>query len=120
MKVLLDTCVWGGVRKTLSDAGHDVVWTGDWDEDPGDEEILAQAYRERRVLVTLDKDFGTLAFLHSRPHSGIVRLVNLSSQQQAPVCLHVLAQHGSSLERGAIITAEYDRLRIRLPGTARL
>ena len=41
MKVLLDTCVWGGVRQTLSDAGHDVVWTGDWDEDPGDDEILA-------------------------------------------------------------------------------
>ncbi len=54
MKVLLDTCVWGGVRQALSDAGHDVVWTGDWDEDPGDDEILAQAYRESRVLVTLD------------------------------------------------------------------
>ena len=81
MKVLLDTCVWGGVRKALSDAGHDVVWTGDWEEDPGDDEILAHAYREGRVLVTLDKDFGTLAFLHGRPHSGIVRLVCLSSNK---------------------------------------
>ena len=54
MRVLLDTCVWGGVRQALSDAGHDVVWTGDWDEDPGDDEILAQAYRESQVLVTLD------------------------------------------------------------------
>jgi predicted nuclease of predicted toxin-antitoxin system len=119
MKVLLDTCVWGGVRKALSDAGHDVVWTGDWEEDPGDDEILAHAYREGRVLVTLDKDFGTLAFLHGRPHSGIVRLVSLSVQQQAPVCLRVLAQHGSKLEKGAIVTAEYDRVRIRLPGEAR-
>jgi predicted nuclease of predicted toxin-antitoxin system len=120
MKVLLDTCVWGGVRKALSGAGHDVVWTGDWDEDPGDNEILAKACSERRVLVTLDKDFGTLAFLHGRPHSGIVRLVNLSTQQQAPVCLRVLAQYGSSLEAGAIVTAEYDRVRIRLPGALRL
>jgi predicted nuclease of predicted toxin-antitoxin system len=119
MKVLLDTCVWGGVRNALSAAGHDVIWTGDWDEDPGDDEILDQAYKEGRVLVTLDKDFGTLAFLHGRPHSGIVRLVNLPTQQQAPVCLRVLAQHGSSLEKGAIITAEYDRMRIRLPGAAR-
>lgn len=23
MKVLLDTCVWGGVRKELENAGHD-------------------------------------------------------------------------------------------------
>jgi len=61
LKVLLDTCVWGGVRKALSDAGHDVVWAGDWTTDPGDEEILHRAHQETRVLVTLDKDFGELA-----------------------------------------------------------
>lgn len=33
MKVLLDTCVWGGVRQALADAGHDVVWTGGWGAD---------------------------------------------------------------------------------------
>ncbi len=26
MKVLLDSCVWGGVRAALSEAGHDIVW----------------------------------------------------------------------------------------------
>jgi predicted nuclease of predicted toxin-antitoxin system len=55
MKVLLDTCVWGGVRTELGAAGHDVLWTGDLPQDPGDEEILAQAYREQRVLITLVK-----------------------------------------------------------------
>ena len=50
MKVLLDTCIWGGVKDALFDAGYDVIWTGDWDEDPGDDEILAYAYREGRVL----------------------------------------------------------------------
>lgn len=59
MRVLLDTCIWGGVRDALSDAGHDVVWTGDWEEDPGDDEIMGSAFAEGRVLVTLDKDFGT-------------------------------------------------------------
>lgn len=68
MKVLLDSCVWGGVRQALVGAGHDVIWTGDWDEDPGDDEILAFSVTEGRVLVTLDKDFGTLAFLHGRRH----------------------------------------------------
>jgi len=47
VRVLLDTCVWGGARKTLEDAGHDVVWAGDWATDPGDEEILSYAHRER-------------------------------------------------------------------------
>jgi hypothetical protein len=29
MKLLLDTCVWGGVLNTLRDLGHDAVWDGD-------------------------------------------------------------------------------------------
>ncbi len=33
MKILLDTCVWGGVVQELRAAGHDVVWAGDWQED---------------------------------------------------------------------------------------
>lgn len=40
MKVLLETCVWGGARDEISAAGHDVVWTGDWKQDPGDKQIL--------------------------------------------------------------------------------
>ncbi|MBW1691626.1 MAG: DUF5615 family PIN-like protein [Deltaproteobacteria bacterium] len=76
MKILLDACVWGGTRKYLESSGHDVVWAGDWPEDPGDEEILARAHNEGRILVTLDKDFGELAIIHEIAHSGIIRLVN--------------------------------------------
>ncbi len=43
MKVLLDTCVTGTVRTELEAAGHDVVWGGDWSEDPDDEVMLALA-----------------------------------------------------------------------------
>lgn len=57
MKVLLDSCVAGGVAPALAAAGHDVISAGDWPSDPGDEEILAAAQAQNRVLVTLDKDF---------------------------------------------------------------
>ena len=63
----LDSCVWGGARKTLEDAGHDVVWSGDWKQDPGDSEILEIAHREGRILVTLDKDFGELVLVYRIP-----------------------------------------------------
>ena len=39
MKLLLDTCIWGGAADALRMSGHDVIRSGDWDEDPGDEEI---------------------------------------------------------------------------------
>ena len=115
MKLLLDTCVWGGAKKFLAVSGHDVVWTGDWPEDPGDEEILAIAHSEDRILVTLDKDFGELAIVKGKPHSGILRLVNLSAKQQGIVCFRVIQAYGQALQSGAIITVEPDRIRIRPP-----
>ncbi len=75
MKLLLDTCVWGGAVKILEASGHNVVWAGQWSEDPGDEEILAIAHNEDRILVTLDKDFGEMAIVQRKSHAGIVRLV---------------------------------------------
>jgi predicted nuclease of predicted toxin-antitoxin system len=119
MKVLLDTCVWGGVVKVLETAGHDVVWGGDWSEDPGDEEIITKAHDEGRTLVTLDKDFGELAIIRQRPHCGIVRLVSFSSKLQGIVCLNTIERYGPELQSGAIITVEPGRIRIRPPDTSR-
>lgn len=110
--------MWGGARPELEAAGHDVVAAADWEKDPGDEEILAQAFRERRVLITLDKDFGELAIVRGSPHSGILRLVNFSALRQASVCLQILVQHGEDLAAGALITAEPGRLRIRPPDSS--
>jgi predicted nuclease of predicted toxin-antitoxin system len=86
LKVLLDTCLSVEARAALKAAGHDVVWGGDWEKDPGDEAILALAFTEGRVLVTLDKDFGELAVLQGVSHSGILRLVTLCT-----VNLHAIA-----------------------------
>jgi predicted nuclease of predicted toxin-antitoxin system len=115
MKLLLDVCVWGGAKKTLESSGHDVVWTGDWPEDPGDEEILAKANNDGRILITLDKDFGELAIVKGKPHCGILRLVNLSAKQQGTMCLRVIEAYGPELQSGAIITVEPGRIRIRPP-----
>src|SRR5262245_50645009 len=111
MNVLLDTCVWGGAADELRAAGHDVVWTGDLPADPGDDQILAQAHAEGRVLVTCDKDFGHLAIVRGLPHAGIVRLVNMSGRQHGTFTQAVLTKHGAELSRGAIVTVEPGRVR---------
>ena len=115
MKLLLDSCVWGGAKALLIAAGHDVDWVGDRAEDPGDVEILKEAFQDQRILITLDKDFGDLAILWCVPHRGIVRLVNIPARQQGKVAAHVLALHGSELLSGAIATVESSRIRIRPP-----
>ena len=115
MRLLLDTCVSASAVSVLRQAGYDIIWIGEWVNDPGDEDILKLAYTDGLILVTLDKDFGELAVVFGRPHSGIIRLVDFRSKEQGLVCLKILESHGNELQRGAIITAERGRLRIRPP-----
>jgi predicted nuclease of predicted toxin-antitoxin system len=117
VKFLFDACVSSGVSRKLQSEGHDTLWAGDWPENLGDDEILERAHREGRILITLDKDFGELAIVHAKPHSGIIRLVNFSSRQQAEACLRVIELHGDELKSGAIITVEPNRIRFHLQGT---
>jgi predicted nuclease of predicted toxin-antitoxin system len=113
MKILLDSCIHGSVFKVLQAEGFDVVWAGNWESDPGDIEILAIAYQEKRILFTLDNDFGELAIVQKQLHAGIVRLVGLSSRQQQQVSLKILQDYSAELEDGAILTADMGRVRIR-------
>jgi predicted nuclease of predicted toxin-antitoxin system len=117
VKLLLDGCVWGKAAESLRAAGHDVVWVGDWADDPGDDAILAFANMEQRIFITIDKDFGELAVHLGMPHHGIVRIVGFSARRHAEVCLAALNAHGQELLSGALVTAEPGRLRIRPPET---
>lgn len=61
-----------------------------------------------------NKDFGTLAVFAGRRHAGIVRLVGIPAKAQAGACLNALGRFEGELERGAIVTVEPGRIRIRL------
>ncbi len=116
MRILLDTCVWGKAGELLRNEGHDVVWVGDWPNDPGDTEILRTAAEQRRILVTLDKDFGELAVFHGEAHCGIVRLVGISARLQGGAVLEVLKRLPEELAQRAVITVEPGRVRVRSAG----
>lgn len=118
MKLLLDTCVFGGAVKELREAGHDVVWSGDWERDPGDSGLLAIAREEGRIVVTLDKDFGELAVVRGTSHHGIIRLVGYRAAEQGAAALATLVKYAGDLAKEAIITVERTRVRIR-PGKDR-
>lgn len=77
--------------------------------------VLAYAHEQRRVLLTLDKDFGELAILKGAPHASILRLSDLRLSEHAPATLAVLDRHGTELEQGALITVTPSRRRIRHP-----
>ena len=96
-------------------AGHTVECVSDWPADPGDAVILAHATAQGQVVLTLDKDFGELAVIRQQAHAGIIRLVGFTASQQAAASAAVLTQYGAELARGALVTAEVGRTRVR-PG----
>jgi predicted nuclease of predicted toxin-antitoxin system len=101
--------------EALSTAGYDADWVGNWPGIPSDLEVLAAAASAGRVLITLDKDFGELAVAFGQPHTGIVRLVEVSLKAQAAVLRTALLRYGTELTQGAIVTASPGRIRIRMP-----
>ena len=103
----------GGALPALKEWGHDVIWSGSWDKDPGDAAILNTAHSERRILVTLDKDFGELAILKEMPHSGIIRLTGFRATQMAAATHHIVTTYAVELTAGAIVTVDPERIRIR-------
>jgi predicted nuclease of predicted toxin-antitoxin system len=115
VKLLIDSSIWSPVIGDLRRAGHDVEAVRDWPSDPGDLVILAYAHAHRRVLVTLDKDFGDLIVRDGHPHAGLLRLVTDSVHEQLAMMLEAIDRHADDLLNGAIVTVEEDRIRVRPP-----
>lgn len=115
IRILLDSCVWGGVLGALRDLGWDVEWVADPGPDPGDTAILARALAEDRILVTLDKDFGELVHLRGLAHPGIVRFTPCLPTAQSACIAAVIEAHAADLRKGAMVVVTRSRVRVRLP-----
>ena len=104
----------------LRDLGHDVVWTAEDAPSTADTAVLARAVAEERVLLTLDKDFGALAFHARLPATcGVVplRVRPLPARVAALVCR---ALPEAADFAGRYVVVEEDRIRVRaLPPAGR-
>lgn len=114
MKFLLDVCVSSrSLDSFLVREGHDVLSVLTIDPKASDEEILEFAVNDDRVLVTEDKDFGELVFVRGLPHGPIVRLVELTVDEQVKGMRELLDQHAAELAGRVIVTITRARIRIR-------
>ena len=113
MRLLLDSCIGRTAAERLREAGHDVVRIQELGSDPGDARVLEIAWEQDRILVTADKDFGELAVVFSARHKGIVRLSGIAATRHASNLVGLLDAYATSLARGALITIEPQRVRVR-------
>lgn len=74
MKFLADENLGILVPKFLREKGFDVVSIFEKARGADDRKVLQLANKERRILITLDKDFGELIFKEKLIHTGVILL----------------------------------------------
>mgnify|MGYP001608635558 CR=1 FL=1 len=113
MRFLVDVCVGKRLATWLKEQGNDVCEVRERSAKMPDNEILQWAYTEKLIVITADKDFGTLAVLLKQPHNGIIRLPDVSAIKKQYLMKEILSKHEKDIEKGAIITVSENRVRIR-------
>jgi predicted nuclease of predicted toxin-antitoxin system len=98
----------------LREHGYEVQWVPEiFNGDPGDEVIIDKAIEENYILITGDKDFGEWIFLRGKAQPPLVRLAAMSPINQKDVVEIILKKYMELLNKGALITANKKKIRIR-------
>lgn len=115
MRFLIDANIRHSVGIFLEKQGHDVRFlAGTSDRALADEDVLLIAAQERRIILTNDKDFGTLIFHRRRKHAGIMlfRLNDESAEHYQMRLEDVFSHFGNRLEgHFAVVTDFHIRFR---------
>jgi predicted nuclease of predicted toxin-antitoxin system len=103
----------GEAVKALRARGHDVAWVRTDAPGSTDQDVLARAVSEGRILVTFDKDFGELAFRAGLPASSGVVLFRISPASPSYVAQTAVAVLESRTDwAGRFSVIEEDRVRM--------
>jgi predicted nuclease of predicted toxin-antitoxin system len=99
----------------LRQLGHDVeAISRNYPPGLADEDVLAIAWAERRVLVVADRDFGELIFHQRLAHAGVIffRLPGAQLQAKIDQLNTVLQEHAEALEHGEFLVVTPGQIRV--------
>jgi predicted nuclease of predicted toxin-antitoxin system len=115
MRWLADECISAPLVEALRGAGHDVIYATEVFQSAKDRALLTYAMRERRLLLTEDKDFGELVFgPQTLASTGVVlmRIADELSHLAWPRLQAAIERFGESLF-GHFVVVEDTRFRVR-------
>ena len=116
MKLLLDQGLARTTSARLRELGVDTLHVGDEGmATASDPAIIEFARRTGRVVVTLDADFHSLLALSHASSPSVIRLrvERIRAEEMTHLILSVITACGPDLERGAMVTADLQRARLR-------
>ena len=94
------------VSQKLKELKHDSVSVIECMKGAEDEEILRLAVKERRVIVTNDKDFGRLAGFFKPPGIILLRLKDESSSNKVRIVSLVVSTYGDAILGNILVVSE--------------
>lgn len=98
----------------LISRGHEIERNTDWGNGrQEDREILLRAYTHGRTVITMDKDFGKLAFQDLVPHCGVIRIKpEIDAVALGLKIIQVMQDHFAHMAMGevAVISEQEPRL----------
>lgn len=114
-RFLLDQSADARLLLFLRERGYDATRIGrHYPAGLADEDVLAIAIAEDRVLITDDRDFGELVFVHRRPHGGVIYL-RLGAYAELEIKIarlgFVLAHYADRLEQFLVVSRTTVRVR---------
>lgn len=114
LKFLVDESSGIKLSQFMKEAGFDVISVIQAMPGAKDEEVLAQAFRDGRILVTNDRDFGSLVERQKFPHAGIIllRLKNATPSVRILVLQSLINRFGDELKDKFIVASE-QKVRIK-------
>ena len=105
LRFLADESCDFSVVRTLRAAGFDVLAVGEIVSRSIDRELIEQASREQRILLTEDKDFGWLVFVSHLDSPGVIliRFPGNLRQTLAQTIVHLVQEQGEKLFGGFVV-----------------
>jgi len=99
LKLLIDVGVGKKVEEWLKNKKYDAEAVRDIDPRMSDVEILKIAVSEKRLLITMDKDFGELVYKSKWPHSGVLllRLEDERAEEKIRVVETILKNYSAEI-----------------------